>query len=68
MAVKINFDVTNEQLKTLKNAFPEIEPELCANEISKYATEELIELLSGKKRYLSLVILILKFEKQGLIF
>jgi len=51
---KITISIDEAQLADLQHAFPELAADRCAAGIANFAMAEMISLLAGKKRYLSL--------------
>ena len=54
MALKIELEFSDQQLKDFQVVFPELDPEIAAKAVASHATSEMLELFSGRKRYLSL--------------
>ncbi len=54
MSKSVQFAIKDSQIADLKRAFPELDADACARDISIFATTEMIDLLAGRKRYMSL--------------
>jgi hypothetical protein len=54
MAKNIQFPIEDSQIQDLEHAFPELDSDECARAIAIFATTQIIDLLAGRKRYMSL--------------